>query len=82
MKNIIVIDPMLKEKLLDGYYFITMYCSNCKRPDGFSSWTDVMVKKGKKIPKEKLVCPNCKCRTLSWDENIKKQSKGRIGGQN
>lgn len=65
MSKQVIIGPDLDERLLDGYYFVEMSCSNCEHPAAqYSHYVDVMVPKGIEKP-TKLKCPNCRCETLS-----------------
>ena len=62
--RIIIIDPDLEERKLEGYYFMRYYCRNCGNSSclGFNG-VDVMIPIGVlKVPS--LFCPNCKCREL------------------
>lgn len=60
----VIIEPDLDERDLDGYYFQTYTCNNCRLPwHGVLSTVDVMILKGKPRPKQ-LKCPNCELETL------------------
>ena len=69
MNKEIIIDPSLKERQLEGYYFEKMHCSNCGRPNGmFDGSVDVMIMAGrtKKGIKTPITCPYCECETLNF----------------
>ena len=62
-----IIEPTISEREFnsDNYYYKKFYCSNCENPSclGFNG-IDVMILRGTKVM-EKLICPNCKCLTLT-----------------